>query len=178
MLHEDCRGSVMVEVALIVPAIMFLLLAGVTLAHIVQLSRAADRAAAVLADDFSQRTSLEETDFDIALMAASELIDTGGFEVTPWLSITAVEMHPVSGATTIWNRSRNGGAGDCTGADPAYSAPVGAADGGGILHLVQVDLCATPGAGFFLSSALSVMDFSIHARATASARAAALRGLN
>jgi hypothetical protein len=48
--------------------------------------------------------------------------------------------------------------------------------GAGIVHLLQLDLCATPGAGFFLLNALSVLDFSIRARAIAPIQQAALRG--
>lgn len=167
----------MVEVALIVPAIMFLLLAGVTLAHVVQLSRAADRAAAVLAGDLSGSTALAEADFDTALTAAATLTDTGGYEVAPWLSVKVMELHPANGGSILWSRSRDGGGGDCTGTDPAYTTPAGTVSGAGIAYLLQVDLCATPGAGFFLLSALSDLDFSVHARATAPARQARLRGL-
>ena len=166
----------MVEVALIVPAIMFLLLAGVTLTHVVQLSRTADRAAAVLADDLAAKVILAEADFDTALTAAATLIDTGGYNVSPWLSVTAVELHPASGVSTLWSRNRNAGGSDCTGADPAYTVAAGAVSGAGVAHFLQVDLCATPGDGFFLLSALSVLDFSVHARATAPIRQAALRG--
>ncbi|MZR31805.1 TadE/TadG family type IV pilus assembly protein [Sneathiella litorea] len=174
---KDCRGSVMVEVALFVPAIMFLLLAGVTLTHVVQLDRTTDRIAAVLADEFSQKTSLSENDFDTALMATTTMIGTEGFEVASGITIKAIELHPVTGMTTLWSRYRTDGGRDCSGADPAFTAPEGQMMGAGILYLIQVDLCTTPGDGFFLSSVISVLDFSIHARAVATGRGPALRRL-
>lgn len=174
-LAEDIRGSVMVEVALFVPAILFLLMAGVTLANIVQLSRNVDRAAAVLADDLSQRAVLVEGDFDIAFTAMTDLIDRGGPEVPSWLSVTAIELDPDSGTTFLWTRSRGDGGGNCTGANPTFTSPVGNNVGAGILYLLQVDICATPDSGFFLSSGLSVMDFSVQARTAAPVRQAALR---
>lgn len=167
----------MVEVALIVPAIMFLFLAGVTLAHVVQLSRTADRVAAVLADDFSQRTTIAESDFDEALTATTELIDIGDYNVASWLSVQAIALYPATGANFLWRRNRDGGGGDCTASAPSYATPVGTQGGAGVVYLIQVDLCATPGDGFFLSSALSVMEFSIHARAVAPVRQAAARSL-
>lgn len=167
----------MVEVALIVPAIMFLLLSGVTLAHVVQLSRTADRVAAVLADDFAQRTTLAESDFDEALTAATELIDVGDYNVASWLSVQAVALHPATGINFLWSRNRDGGGGDCTASAPSYATPAGTQGGAGIAYFIRVDLCATPGEGFFLSSALSDMDFSVHARAVAPVRQAAVRSL-
>ncbi|WP_288902084.1 hypothetical protein [uncultured Sneathiella sp.] len=174
-LIANCRGSVMVEVALFVPAILFLLLAGATLANIVQLSRNADRAAIVLADDFSQKAALAEGDFDIALAAMTDLIEWNGSEGTSRLNVTAIELHPDNGATFLWSRSRGEDGGNCTESNPVFTSPEGNIEGAGSLYLVQVDICATPGAGFFLASALSVMDFSVHARAIAPVRQAVLR---
>ena len=79
---RDQRGSLAVEVALIVPAIMFLLLAGVTLAHIVQLTRTTDRVAALMADDLSLKSGLIEEDFDTVLAATTGLIGESGFPAT------------------------------------------------------------------------------------------------
>ncbi|MEX1035666.1 MAG: hypothetical protein WDZ54_06890 [Sneathiella sp.] len=171
------RASVVVEVALIVPAILFLLLAGVTLANIVQLTRATDRVAALLADDISLRPMLDEADFDTALAAAAGLIDGSGFPAQIRLDIKAVEIDPGSSSTVIWVRNRGNGGEDCAPADPVLFAPGEGMTATGLLHFVQVDLCTTPTAGFFLSGFLSVADFTIHGRAFAVGRKAAIRSL-
>ncbi len=173
----DRRGSVMVEVALFVPAIMFLLLAGVTMVNAVMLVRATDRAAALIADEFSQRPAIADADIDDALTAATGMTGTGGYPLGLRLDIRAVEITP-DATSLLWSRSRASGGSACAPADAAFSAPEGAHSGSGVLYLLQVDLCATPGAGFYLAGALGAAGFTAHGRAVAIGRTAALRALN
>mgnify|MGYP003147012140 CR=1 FL=1 len=175
-IFRDLRGSLAVEVALIVPAIMFLLLAGVTLAHIVQLTRTTDRVVALVADDLSLKSGLNETDFDTVLAAATNLIGESGFPAAIRIDMMALELTQDGGSTIIWNRSRGNGGLSCAPASPALFAPEESA-AEEALHFILVDLCVTPAEGFFLSSFLSVTGFTLHGRAITVGRKAAVRSL-
>ncbi|WP_339630060.1 hypothetical protein [uncultured Sneathiella sp.] len=170
---RDQRGSLAVEVALIVPAIMFLLLAGVTLAHIVQLTRTTDRVAALMADDLSLKSGLIEEDFDTVLAATTGLIGESGFPAAIRVDLSALELSDDGSATVLWNRSRTNGGLACAPAAPALPAPGDEAT----LQFILVDLCVTPADGFFLSGFLSVAGFTLHGRALAVGRKAAVRSL-
>ncbi|WP_339717575.1 hypothetical protein [uncultured Sneathiella sp.] len=173
---RDQRGSLAVEVALIVPAIMFLLLAGVTLAHIVQLTRTTDRVAALLADDLSLKSGLIEADFDTVLAAAAGLIGASGFPAAIQIDMTALEFTQGGTSTVIWSRNRGNGGLSCAPASPALSA-LGEGDAEVGLYFILVDLCVTPEEGFFLSGFLRVTGFTLHGRAFSVGRKAAVRSL-
>ena len=167
------RGSLAVEVALIVPAILFLLLAGVTLAHVVQLTRATDRVAALIADDLSLKSGLIEADFDTVLAAAAGVIGESGFPAAIRVDLSALELSDDGSATVLWSRSRTNGGLACAPAAPALPAP----GDGATLQFILVDLCVTPADGFFLSGFLNVTGFTLHGRALAVGRKAAVRSL-
>jgi|TARA_R100000005_G_C5000219_1_gene207062 hypothetical protein len=152
------RGSLAAEMALCVPAILFLLLGGVTLIQMAQLNRMTERTAAFIGDDLAQRDRLREADFDIALNVMEDLIDAPdgaadvAFHIRAW-------RQGEGGTTLLWERSR--GSGEIACLLPPFSG--GSASsvmaGGGILHLLQLDLCVQPGSEFYLSGFLAASGY-------------------
>ena len=173
------NGTVMIEAAFFIPAIMLLLLAGADLARVVQLTRGVDRAAALLADDLSQRDALAEGDVDAALAAADNLIGASGFPAQISLSVKALRLHPLQGEETLWTRSRSTDAVDCVPDITGLSVPDSAASGSAAInYLIQIDLCAEPVTDFFLSGVLSLSGVTLHGRALSLGRSPAVRGLD
>jgi hypothetical protein len=169
----------MIEAAFFIPVIMFLLLAAADLAHIVQLTRGVDRAAAFLADDLAQRPVLAEGDFDTALLAAGKVIGQTGFPALLSLETRGIRLHPLEAQETLWTEARTNGAEACVLSGPGFTASAPAErQSAAINYFVVVDLCAKPASGFFLSGLLSVADFRVHGRAISVGRTVAVRGLD
>ncbi|PHQ69879.1 MAG: hypothetical protein COB93_06905 [Sneathiella sp.] len=171
-------GNVMVEAALFIPVIMFLLFAGVDLVRFVQMTFQADRAAGVLADQFAQQRSFTESDFVNAAQVAHKIVDGAGLASVVSVQISSLRVHPVDASEILWSRAATTGASACLSPSSGFTSPSASANGSAkINYFVMVSVCAEPSPTFFFSSLLSMADLTMQGHAASVARYPAVRSL-
>lgn len=155
----------MIELALFIPVLMLILLGGADLVRLVILQNKTEAAAAVIASSLATAPALESTDFTSALILAKSLTNEESVAISIRASRTSMNGH-----TQLWQQNL----GETACSSNTASLPSAAATSAAALNL-DVALCVTPTADFYLSGLLASAAPSFSANVMAIGSSLALR---
>ncbi|MBN4016653.1 pilus assembly protein [Rhodospirillaceae bacterium AH-315-P19] len=107
-MRKDQRGSVLVEIAFILPILVTMMLAGVELSRYVLLQQKLDAIAITTADLVSQREEISAATVDQIFAAAGHVIAPFTFGADGIVMVTSVSASGGNGPRVDWQRSGGG----------------------------------------------------------------------
>jgi len=107
-MRKDQRGSVLVEMAFILPILVTMMLAGVELSRYVLLQQKLDAIAITTADLVSQREEISAATVDQIFAAAGHVIAPFTFGADGIVMVTSVSASGGNGPRVDWQRSGGG----------------------------------------------------------------------
>ncbi|MGB0695159.1 MAG: TadE/TadG family type IV pilus assembly protein [Rhodospirillaceae bacterium] len=104
-LSREEKGLAAVEMAFVIPVLVFLLLGGIEMGRLILINQKADRAAATLADLISQSEAVSETSIQDIFEAATWVLEPYPADPNAAMILTSVIGN--GGARIAWQRARN-----------------------------------------------------------------------
>ncbi len=168
-------GSIAVEIALIVPVIMFLLYVTVDLYRLHQLSSRIGQAAELIADHFSQEEILSDQMITGALGASRNISSEHFYGGEASLTITAIRIHSENDQILLWTRQSLVSSEPCQTKIYEITAPLPEINMPAVIQFFyQVDLCVEVDSSFIFSGLTNLVP-RIRRTAIALARTSAVR---
>jgi hypothetical protein len=168
-------GGIAIEIALIIPVIMFLLYATVDLFRLHQLSSRVGQAAELIADHFSQEEILTDQMIIDALGVSRKISSEHFYGGEPSLTITAIRIHSENDQKLLWTRQSLVSAEPCQTEIYEIAAPKLEIKMPAVIQFFyQVDLCVEVDSSFIISGLIKLVP-RIRRTAMALARSPAVR---